>query len=465
MNFDFDRLARLVPGARRSTETAPVFGGPVTPAQAEASRKRLSAPMRAGIIIIVVGVIGFGAWASFAPIWSAVIAPGVVRVEANRKVLKSREGGVVRTINVRDGDAVQAGQVLMAFDDTVAKAQVAVLTNQRDTIMMQAARFQAEVRGQRTIATPAELNARRDDPAVALITANETLVFTSRLAAIEGQAAILNQRVSQLASARSGLNVQVQSIDDQVALIQQELDGYQRLYEQGFAPRTLILRYQRQLAEIGGRRGALAADIQRNQQQSGETRLQLAQLYEQRNSEAAAGVREAETRLADLAPRLDAALLSLAETQVKAPTAGYVLNQSQFTLGGVAGPGEVLMDIVPSNAPLIISARVRPADIDEVRLGLKAQVTLSAYSTNRVPKLEAEVISVSADALTDPQNGASFFTADLRIPPSELRRLPAGVQISPGMQATAMIRTGRRTVMSYLLGPIGNIANNALREQ
>lgn len=465
MKIDLSALGRLVPGQSRPAIEPPVFGSGAGAAPSENSRKRIRAPMIAGLVIILFGVFGLGLWATLSPIWSAVIAPGVVRVEANRQTLKSREGGIVRAINVRNGDQVQAGQVLMQFDDTVAKAQVAVLTNQHDNIIMQLVRFQAEVRGLASVTPPPELAARRSDPAVAAIISNETLVFTSRLAAIQGQAAILNQRIVQLESARAGLNVQVRSIDDQVALIQQELDGYQSLYEQGFAPRTLILRYQRQLAEIAGRRGALAADIQRNQQQAGETRLQLAQLYEQRSSEAATGMRDAEARLADLAPRLNAAQLSLRETRVVAPLTGYVLNQSQFTLGGVAGGGETLMDVVPSNAPLLITARILPKDIDEVTAGMTAQVTLSAYSSSRAPKLHAEVISVSADALTDEQQGYSYFTADLRIPPEELRRLPAAVRITPGMQASAMIRTGRRTIMSYLLGPIGEIGNNALREQ
>lgn len=459
-----NRFTGLVPRTSRTPIEAPTFGQAPQHTD-EAQRKRISVPMRTGIIVILVGVIGVGLWASLAPIWSAVVAPGVVRVEANRQVLKSREGGVVSAIYVRDGDEVQAGQLLMQLNDTVPKAQMAVLSNQRDSLSMQHARFLAEVRGQTTVTPPADLAARRDDPAVSQIITNETLLFNSRLTAIQGQGAILNQRVEQLQSARSGLNVQVQSIDDQVALIQQELSGYERLHEQGFAPLTLLLRYRRQLAEIAGRRGALAADLQRNQQQAGETRLQLAQLYEQRNSEAAAGLREAETRMADLEPRLDAARQSLSQTRITAPMAGYILNQSQFTVGGVAVAGEVLMDVVPSNAPLLISARVRPADIDQVRVGLTAQVTLSAYSSRRVPKLHAEVITVSADALTAPDTGVSYFVADLRIPPEELRRLPAGVQITPGMQASAMIRTGRRTIMSYLLAPIGDITNNSLREE
>jgi HlyD family secretion protein/epimerase transport system membrane fusion protein len=290
------------------------------------------------------------------------------------------------------------------------------------------------------------------------------LLFTTRLAAIEGQKAILDQRVLQLQTARSGLNMQVESIDEQVRLIREELEGYQSLYERGFAPRTLILARQRTLAEFGGRRGSLMADMTRNQQQVGEARLQLAQLYEQRQSEAAGGLRDAEARLSDISPRLDAARDSLAQTRVIAPVNGYVLNLSQFTVGGVAQPGETLLDVVPSGVPLIVHIQIRPGDIDEVYPGLNAEVTLTAFSRNNSPKLIGEVVTVSADALTNEQNGQSYFTADIRIDPSELAKLPEGMALSPGMPASAAIRTGRRTIMSYLLGPMGQMVGQSLRE-
>jgi len=456
-------LNRLVGG--QITPEPPVFGAAADAPMSSGDVARMRRPMIAGAAVILLFVVGLGLWASLAPIWGAVVAPGVIRVESNRQTLKSREGGTVRAIYVRDGDAVRANQVLMRFDDTVPKAQVEVLTNQNDSLLMQRARFFAEVSGRRSVVIPTELAARSAEPNVADIIRNETLVFSSRLSALEGQVSILNQRFEQLQSARSGLSIQVQSIDDQVALIGQELDGYKQLYEQGYASRNLILRFERQLAEIAGRRGALAADIQRNQQQAGETRLQLSQLYEERAAEAATGLRDAEARLADVAPRLDAARQTLAQTEVRAPAAGYVLNLSQFTVGGVAQPGEILLDVVPSNTPLVVSAQVRPGDIDEVAPGMTAEIQLLAYNMNRVPRLRAEVITVSADALTVPETGVTYFQADLRILPEELRKLPPGVRMTPGMQTTAMIRTGRRTVMSYLLSPIGEVMDNALREQ
>lgn len=459
MKFDLNRFLK----EPTQVEAAQV-GGPAQSSMSTAARERLRSPITAGLIIIVVCVLGLGLWASIAKIQGAVIGTGTVRVEANRKVIKSREGGVVRSIAVSEGDKVKAGQVLLTFDKTVPRAQVDILTNQRDVLLMQYARFRAEVTGIRTLTIPPELAARRANLAVQAIIQNETLVFTSRLAAYEGQGAILNQRFEQLQTAYSGLKMQQESFDTQTALLSEELKGYQTLYEKGYAPKTLILRLQRQLAELTGRRGALAADMTRNQQQAGETRLQLASLAEQRASEAATGLRETESRLADLEPRLNAAQQSLAQTDVVSPDAGYVLNLGQHTIGGVAASGETLMDVVPSTGPLVVTAQIKPNDIDEVQAGMTAEVTLSAYSSYKVGKLKADVLTVSADALST-DKGGSFYRVDLRIQPGELKNLPKGVHLYPGMPATVMIQTRQRTIMSYLLGPIGQMFDGALREQ
>jgi len=462
MKFDLKRF--IEPLTHSPSTELPAIGGPIDMPISASARASMRGPIVAGGILIGVFVVGFGIWAALAPIWGAVAAPGVVRVEANRKTLKSRDGGIVRQINIREGDAVVPGQILLKFDDTLARAQVSVLENQYDNVAMQAARLRAEsVR--RPLVVPAELAARRADPRVSAIVQNETLVYDSRKIAIEGQAAILNQRFAQLQTARSGLQIQTDSLDQQIVLMREELQGYQTLFEKGYAPKTLILRLQRQLAEAQGRRGALMADITKNQQAAGETRLQLAALYEQRESDIAKDLREAEGRLSDLLPRLDAARDSLAQAEVRSPAAGYVLNLSQFTVGGVAGAGEPLMDVVPSNTPLVITAQVRTNDIDQVHPGMTADVTLQAYSSYRVPKIPAEVLNVSADALTEKESKVSFYRVELRIKPEDVRKLPKGVRLYPGMPATVMIRTDKRTVLSFLIGPIGEILNSSLREQ
>jgi HlyD family type I secretion membrane fusion protein len=463
MSFNIDLLRK---GLDRGLDRLNRLAGaaPADRPPADAGLGDVRRPLRRGLIVIVIGVLGVGAWATFAPLWSAITAPATVEVEVNRKTVRSRDGGVVREILVREGERVEAGQLLLRFDDTVQQAQVDVLTQQYDNLIMQQVRFAAEVSGATAVRTPPELAARMADPRVSQIVNNEVLLFNSRLATLQNQTAILNQRLDQLETARSGLDIQVRSIDDQVSLINQELDGYRTLYERGFAPRTLILRYERQLAEAAGRRGSLVADITRNGQQAGEVRLQLNQLREQRQTEAATGLREVEARLADLGPRLDSARSALAQTRITAPDTGAVLNLTQFTIGGVVQPGELLMDVVPADAELIVRANIEPRDIDEVRPGMSARVQITAFSQQRTRPMEAVVVTVSADALRT-EEGRTFYRADLRIPPEELAKLPQGETLYPGMPASAMILTGRRTVMDYIVGPMAEAVNQSLRER
>lgn len=452
-----------LPRAAEPDLEPPVVGGADAPLS-DAQKRHLRRPIIAGGLVIGIFVLGLGIWASVSPVLGAVIAPGQVRVESSRKTLKAREVGVVRGIYVRDGDQVAANQVVLRFDDVVAKAQVSILSNQQQSLLAQQARFAAEALGRNTLTFPPELLAQRADPRVAMIVQNEEFLFRSRLATVEGQVAILNQRILQLRERQTGVQVQIDSIDEQARLSREELQGYQTLYDKGYAPKTLILRLQRAIAESNGRRGSLVSEMTRTQEQIGETRMQLASVYQQRQSEAAEGKRQADAQLADINPRLGAAREALAHTEVRAPVAGFVLNMTQHTLGGVAGAGEPLMDVVPANAPLVVVAEVNPRDIDEVTAGMMAQVELASYSSLKVPKVEARVLTVSADALTNAKTGEPYFIAELKIDPSELKRLPKGVKLYPGMPANVMIITGKRTIMSFLLGPIGDIIDHAMRE-
>ncbi len=442
----------------------PLLGGPEVP-PSEAEKQKVRAPIVAGALVIGVFVLGLALWASVSSISGGVIAPGQVRVESNRKSLKSRDPGVVRGIYVRDGDKVVANQVLLKFDDTVAKAQVAILEAQYMAGLAQRVRSEAESTGRKSFVFPAELRDRAaTDLSVQTLMRNEEFLFRSRLDALQGQADILQQRIVQLRERQSGIQVQIDSIDEQARLSQEELQGYQTLYEKGYAPKTLLLRLQRAIAQSQGQRGALLSEKTRTQEQIGETQLQLNSLYQERSSEAAENKRKADAVLADVSPRLGAARESLAAAVVRAPVDGIVLNLTQHTLGGVAGAGELLLDVVPANAPLVVLAMIRPADIDEVRVGMKAQVDLAAYNAMKVPKVDATVLNVSADSLSNDKTGESYFVAELKIDPTDFRRMPKGVRLYPGMPANVMIVTSKRTVMSYLLGPIGDIFDHALRE-
>lgn len=442
----------------------PAFSGTVVAPLDPNLQRRVQRPMIMGSIVVGVFVIGMLLWAAVSPLDSAVVAPGTVRVEDNRKTVRHLQGGTVRAILAHEGQHVKLNQVLLRFDDVQTRASVDVLQNQYDTMLAQTARMQAEATNQRVLVFPPELMARATDPRVAGLIRDQQFLFMTRLQFFDTQGEVLGQRLQQIETQIGGVQAQIDALNESDKLTKEELAGYQTLYEKGYAPKTLILRYQRTLAELAGRRGSLVADTTRLRQQMGETRLQLNTLREERVSQAAEGLRQMQTGLSDIGPKLAAASQMLNAATVRSPADGYVLDLTQFTVGGIVAPGERLMSVVPSNAALIVTVRIKPQDTDVVKPGLKARVRLSAFNSQRVPPVEAVVVNISADQLTDERNGESYFRADVRIPPQELAKLPSGVKMTPGMPAEAMIVTGKRTVLSYIVSPLTDTIGDALRE-
>jgi HlyD family type I secretion membrane fusion protein len=448
----------------RSSYVAPTFGDDRLPVDPRLEQ-RMRRPMVVGAAIIGTLVVGLGLWASLTPLSTGVTAPAEVRVESNRKTIRHREGGTVRQILVREGQHVTAGQPLILFDDVEARASNDVFQNQADSMMSQAARLTAEATNRPTLDFPPELTSRISDPRVASMIRDQQFLFATRLQLFQSQGSVLAQRLDQIQNQIVGNQAQVASVDEQRKLTAEEMAGYQTLYEKGFAPKPLILRYQRSIADLDGRKGSLLADIARLHQQMGETNMNLATLRDQRQSQAAEQLRDTQSKLADVMPRLAAAKQTLASTVVRSPVDGYIFNLTQFTLGGVTAPGEVLMDVVPANSPLMVTATIKPEDIDEVRVGMDARVRITGLNQRWVSPLPAKVAVVSADRITNDKTGAAFYRVDLRIDPKELKNLKRGSQVTPGMGAQAMIVTGKRTIMGFLISPITDTLHDAFREQ
>lgn len=454
----------LIP--KRSAFVAPVFADGSRDGGETALQQRLRQPIVLGAWIVGLLVVGLGLWAAVTPLSSGVTAPAEVRVESNRKTLRAaREGGTIRQILVREGQLIRAGQPLILFNDVEARAAVDVFQNQYDSLLAQNARFIAEATGRAALNFPAELTARMAEPRVSALVRDQEFLFTSRRQLFDSQSAVLAQRIEQLETQVQGLQAQVESINEQRRLTEEELAGYRKLNEQGYAPKTLILRYERSLAELGGRRGQLMADIARLRQQMGETRIQLGSLRSERQSVAAEGLRESQTRLSDTVPRLASARQALSQTVVRSPVDGYVFNLTQFTPGGIVGSGEVLMDVVPSASPMTVTAMVKPEDVDQIRVGMPARVRLTGLNQRFNDDLNAEVSVLSADRVTNEQTGVAFYRVDLKIPPAELKKLKRGLELTPGMPATALIVTGQRTVLGYLISPITDTLHDAFREE
>jgi HlyD family type I secretion membrane fusion protein len=459
-------LKSLTKPPARQNYILPAFG-PDTPGTTMEPelQERLRRPMVIGAGVIAVFVFGLGLWASLDRLASGITAPAEVRVDSQRKTLRAKDTGVVKQILAREGELVKPGQPLLLFNDVEQRATVDVLQNQYDTLVATKARFSAEATNRGSFEIPPELAARMAEPGVAAIIRDQQFLFTTRTQLFQSQSSVLAQRVDQQQTQVQGQQAQLESIIEQQRLTEEELSGYRKLHEQGFAPKTLILRYERTMAELGGRKGQLSSEIARLRQQMGETRMQLASLQNERASQAAEGLRDSQTKLADVIPRLTAARQTLAATIVRSPVYGYVFNLTQFTVGGVVGSGEVMMDVVPQATPLTVTAMIKPEDVEEVHVGMDAMVKLTGLNQRFNDSLNAKVAVISADRINNEKSGVSYYRVDLRIPPGELKKLKRGVQLTPGMPAQALIKTGDRSIMGFLISPITDTLEDAFREQ
>jgi len=438
--------------------------------ESEIIRLRLRRPIIAGSLVALGLVFGLLIWAIFAHITGAVVAPASVRVEGNSKVIKQRDGGVIRRIFIHEGQFVRRGQVLLQMDPIQVQSNVEVWQAQYDTALADIARWQAQQAGTTDIRFPAELLARQSDPQVAALLIGERSLLNSTLMLYSSQAAVLRSQADQLGTQIQGMRAQMSSVDMQSGSIADELGGVRELNQLGYAPKTRVTALERGAAQLKGQKGSIQSDIARSQQSIGGVRIQIAQLEEKRVTEAANGMRQAQDKLAEAAPKLRATAESLAQTTVRAPVDGYVFNLTQFTEGGVAGPGERLMEIVPTGTELVLNAHVKPNDIAEVRMGMPARVTLTAYNPRTTPQLDGRVTLVSADATTDDpsltgQAREPYYLVQVKIEPGQLARVGKDVHLTPGMQASVSIVTGSRTIMDYLLGPLTDAMRTALREK
>lgn len=428
-------------------------------------RRSIWRPALIGLVVIAAFVVGGIAWAATFSIAGAIVAPSFVKVEANRKSIRHRDGGIVKELHVQEGDKVEEGQVLMVLDDILPRTQVEVYESQQLSLLGQRARYLAEAENAADITFPPELLARKSEPQIAAAMRDQTNLFQTRRRALEGQYEVLRTRMEQLRTRIGGVQGQIKAVARQSSLIEEELRDLNILLEKNLTPRTRVLAMQRAAAELAGQEGNLQAEVTRSQQAIGETELQLAQLGQQRSAEVAEGLRDAQLRLADVTPRLQAARETAALTIVRSPVAGYVLNLTQFTIGGVISPGERLADVVPIDAALRIEARIRPDDVHSVRAGMAARVKLLAYAARNAPPVHAEVVTISADRLQDQRSGEPYFTAELSLTPKDLADLQTFVRVVPGMPAMAMIDTGERSILSYLTSPITDGLRQSLVER
>ncbi|MFN0042505.1 MAG: HlyD family type I secretion periplasmic adaptor subunit [Alphaproteobacteria bacterium] len=418
---------------------------------------------RWGLVILVLFFGVLGGWAAFVPLSSAAIATGVVSPDSSRRTIQHLEGGVVHEILVRNGDEVEKNQVLVRLESTQSSAAFAQFRSRHRALSALEARLVAERDGLSQISFPPWILAEKSVPAVAEAIAAQNNIFNARRQGIEGQVAILKQRIAQSREEILGLRDQIAADEKQLVYAREEVKDLSTLFEKGLAQKPRLLAIQRREAEIEGARAQKTAAVARARQAIGEAELRIIDLKTTQLNEVVGQLRDAQVELAEVAERLRAAEDVLKRVDIVSPIAGTVVAQAIFTAGGVVTPGQKLMDIVPKNDTLVIDAQISPQDIEMVHQGLEAQVRFSAFSQRVSQTVSGRVATVSADRLVDQNSGQVYYMARIELTEDAGPKLGGGA-IQAGMSAEVMIITGKRTALDYLFRPLLYGANRAFRE-
>jgi HlyD family secretion protein len=416
-----------------------------------------------GNLLVICFVLGLGIWSGFAPLESAAIASGVVESESSRKTIQHLEGGIVREILVSDGDTVRTGQILIALDDTKVRAEVQSLQGQLWDATAREARLQAEQQGHEQLLFSARLEtARKESASAAAVLKAQQSIFEARRQVFQSQVAVIREKRLQVDKEIVGLNAQETAVAQRTEIAREELNMVATLVNKGLERRPRLLILEREVADLQGRRGEIAAHISRAEQVINESQATLLKLESDRQYEIAQSLREAQNQVFQLRERLRAAEDQLSRTEVKAPEDGVVTELRIHTPGGVIGAGAPLMDLVPRQDRLIVIARVKPEDIDVVHPGLNANVHLLPYNQRRAPRLNGTVTHVSADRLVDKRTEQPYYATKIRV--QDTRMAANDIRIIPGMPAQVFITTGRGTVALYALRPLLDSFHSAFSE-
>lgn len=409
-------------------------------------------------------VAGFGSWSILAPIQGAVIAPGSVIVEGKPKTLQHLAGGIVGEILVRDGDKVEAGDVVMRLDPTSLTANRNLLQKRLNEATARVARLKAERDGRSNIDWESALPGFKDRPEVKMIINDQEKLFRTRRQAYTGETNQLRKQIEQSDQQKVGLIGQIASSQNQIKLITQELEGLKSLLEQGYVSQTRVLALEREQSALTGRIASHQSDIARIGTAIGEIEIQILQVKRMQQESVLTELRVSESEINDLTEQLISALNEVKHIDVITPISGTVHNMSITTLGGVITPAIPIMDIIPDTGKFLIESQVDPASIDQIYVGQLTTVRLSAFNQRTTPELNGSVVNISANTIVDPVTGFPYYTVKIVIPQDELDRLK-GMALVPGMPAEAFMQTDKRSAMNYLLKPATDQLSRAFKEE
>lgn len=418
----------------------------------------------AGGLAIVLVLGSLGAWATFSNISGAVIASGTIVVESNTKRIQHLEGGIVAEILVEEGDTVAAGDPLLRLDSTDAQAEFSILDAARLELLAKIARLQAERDFSKDVVFDKDLMSRQADPEIAALLLGQRRLLQTQNAAIQGRLNQLDERIAQYDDEIKGLVAQQAAKDAQAAFITEELSDIASLIARGLVPKSRVSSLQREQARLGGESGQLSSEMAQVSGRISETRLQAIQITDDFRARALDELRDAEAQMSEYRERRNAVSARLRRTDIVAPRSGLVHELSVTTIGAVLAPGETVMQLVPKGDALVVEARVRPQDIDQISTGQSALLQFPNADSRLTPQINGIVTRISADLNQPGGNEAPFYKVRLRLAEAEETKLGQLV-LRPGMPVEAFLQTSERSPLNYFLKPFSDQLRHAFREK
>lgn len=409
-------------------------------------------------------LLGFVLWGTLAPLAQGVVATGIVEVDGENKTVQHLEGGIVKELRVREGDTVEAGDLLLVLEDTKPRAEQDLLEARYYRARAEIDRLNAELYAREEVVYSREFEPLEDDPRIVEIKQAQTDLFTERRAQHLNEIEILERRVEQLGEKINGLSARRDASRQEQELLEADVQRLANLVERELLSKDELTQRRRELAQTRGQVGQITAEIAEAELGIGETRQQIIQLKNNYRTEISDDLTDAQNRYFESGDRLNAVRDQVIRTRVPAPIGGKVINLQVHTVGGVVGAGEPIMNIVPEEERLIVEAQVRPMDRDNVNEGQEARLRITALKQRATPELLGEVRLVSADILTDRDTQVQYYLAEILIPEEEFEKL-GDKDIAPGFPVEVTFTGSERTMLQYLAEPLAGLVRRAMKEE
>ncbi|MBN3080289.1 HlyD family type I secretion periplasmic adaptor subunit [Pectobacterium polaris] len=430
----------------------------------QTARRDEKRAVRLGWLLVLAGFGGFLLWALFAPLDKGVMVNGSVVISGNRKVVQHNQGGIVDKIQVKDGDRVEAGQILLTLNEVDARSASEGLDGQYLQLVAREGRLLAEQQRLSDMVMTPRLQPLAEKPEMRVITTLQRDLLHSRQQSLKLEAEGMRSSIAGMEASLSAQRQVMSSKQKQRETLEQQLQGLRSLAAENYVPRNKMLENERLLAQLNGDIAQLAGDINRTRRDIEQQTLLIAQRQQEYDKEVNSELADVRALLSDVGSKKEKADFNLANIQMRAPVSGTVVGLKVFTEGGVIAPGQTLLEIVPDDQPLLVDARLPVELVDKVWPGLSVELQFVAFNQSTTPRVAGTVELLSADRLLDERDGSPYYSLRVQVDEAGKRALE-GLEVKPGMPVQGFVRTGERSFVNYLFKPLMDRLHLALTEE